>query len=589
MYSEIRSVQILISLLKSFDIKDIVLSPGGSDIPLIHSIESDNYFHCYSVVDERSAAYYAMGVAQSTNRPAACVCTSGTAVCNYLPGITEAFYQSVPVLAITADKNPYFQDQLEIQKINQNQIFTGVVKKSVELPVIKNEEDDWLCNRLVNEALLALTHHGTGPVQINVPIIGRTSVYDCEKLPIERKISRVDLNEPNSTWEKYAESLIGKRIMVIIGQNVIFSQRDRANLNVFFNKYNCFFAVEHLSNLDGEGLIYTYPFTEMSSYKTLQILKPDIVISIGNNLAAYNLKPFLRSNYKSIENWLISESGEVRDAYKCLKHIFECSPTVFFEKIRCDKVSSNNENHSYYIECQAAIKEIKLPEINFSNFYVAKKLAKVIPEHSLLHLAILNSTRIMQFFPLAKGVRTFSNVGTLGIDGCFSTFAGQAAVTKNLAFLVIGDLSFFYDMNAAGLRSISSNVRVILLNNGGGSEFHFFMGKRNIPTIDSFICAEHSNTAKGWIKSLGYDYYSAENKEELDDVISNFGKSSDKPMFLEVFTDMEEDADKANELYDIYRKKGELASSSMKNVVKSILPEKHLKKAKKIWKAFNED
>ena len=134
MNSSFRSVQILIDLLKQYEIKDIVLSPGGSDIPLIHSIETDAYFTCYSVVDERSAAYFAMGVAQQKNRPAACVCTSGTAVCNYLPGITEAFYQSVPVLAITADKNPYYQGQLEIQKIEQTHIFDGVIKKSVSLP-----------------------------------------------------------------------------------------------------------------------------------------------------------------------------------------------------------------------------------------------------------------------------------------------------------------------------------------------------------------------------------------------------------------------------------------------------------------------
>ena len=176
MYSNHKSVQILLSLMKKFDIRDVVLSPGGSDIPLIHSIETDDFFTCYSVVDERSAAYYAMGVAQEKSRPVACICTSGTAVCNYVPGITEAHYQNVPVLAITADKNPYYQDQLETQKIKQNNIFTDVVKKSVDLPVVQSADDEWLCNRLVNEALLELNHHGTGPVQINIPIVGLTHI-----------------------------------------------------------------------------------------------------------------------------------------------------------------------------------------------------------------------------------------------------------------------------------------------------------------------------------------------------------------------------------------------------------------------------
>ena len=189
MYSNLRSVQILLSLMKEFEIKDVVLSPGGSDIPIIHSLEMDDYFTCYSVVDERSAAYFAMGLAQQHNRPCACVCTSGTAVSNYVPGITESYYQDAPVLAITADKNPHYQDQLETQKINQRNVFDGIIKKSVELPLIQDKEDEWLCNRLVNEALIALTHHGNGPVQINIPIIGNPKDFGCTQLPIERKIT----------------------------------------------------------------------------------------------------------------------------------------------------------------------------------------------------------------------------------------------------------------------------------------------------------------------------------------------------------------------------------------------------------------
>ena len=193
----------------------------------------------------------------------------------------------------------------------------------------------------------------------------------------------------------------------------------------------------------------------------------------------------------------------------------------------------------------------------------------------------------MQFFKLAKGVRCYSNVGALGIDGCFSTFAGHAASTDKLAFFVTGDLSFFYDMNAAGLRSIGSNVRVILLNNGGGSEFQFFMGKKNIPTIDSYICAEHEKIAAGWIKSLGYDYYLASTKEELDSVIDKFGKPSERPMFLEVLTDMGEDADKTNAFYDKYRG-GSSAKSEITSMIKGVLSDKQYNKLKRIMKILKE-
>ena len=578
MYSEIISVQILVALMKEFGIKDVVLSPGGSDIPIIHSIETDDYFTCYSVVDERSAAYFAMGVAQQKNRPCACVCTSGTAVSNYIPGITEAFYQSASVLAITADKNPYYQDQLETQKINQRHVFDGVVKKAVELPLIKDSEDKWLCNRLVNEALLALSHHGTGPVQINIPIVGRTNVYNCARLPKERKIMIPVLN--SAIWQESAKELKDKKILVVVGQDLVFSEDDISNLNRFYDLFDCAFAVEHLSNLNCTGVVYYYSYTETHRIPDMEFLVPDIVISVGNNLAAYQLKPLLRVHYKQLENWLVWESGEVRDAYKCLTNIFECSPSEFFENIV--KAANRQEaSHGYYDLWSAEVAKVQLPEFSFSNFYVAQQLSKVIPENSILDTAILNSTRIMQFFKLAKNVRCYSNVGALGIDGCFSTFAGHAASTDKLAFLVTGDLSFFYDMNAAGIRSIGSNVRVIVLNNGGGSEFQFFMGKKNIPTIDSYICAEHEKVAAGWAKSLGYDYYMATDKEELDFVIGKFGQPSDKPMFLEVLTDMEEDADKTNVFYDVYRGDS-FVKSGMKVAIKGVLSEKQVNKVKKI-------
>lgn len=589
MYSNIKNVQILISLLKSYNIKDCVLSPGGSDIPLIHSIETDDFFSCYSVVDERSAAYYAMGMSQTKERPVACICTSGSAVCNYLPGITEAFYQNVPVVAITADKNPYFQDQLETQKIKQENIFDGVVKKSVSLPLIHVEDDKWLCNRLVNEALLELNHFGTGPVHINIPIVDRTDVFDQMILPEERKIERITEVNNDKIWEKCRFSLENyNRILVVAGQNINFSRKDVVLLNEFFKNFNCIFAVEHLSNLNCEGCIYTYPLTEMDGGNIMETLIPDLVISLGNNLSSYMLKPFLRHNYLNIENWLVRENGEIRDSYKCLTKVFQCSVSEFFNKIIENHNKKRDHKNEYYYEWKKALTTVELPEFTFSNFFVAQKLAEIIPASSLLHLAILNSTRIMQFFKLAKGVKTYSNIGTLGIDGCFSTFAGQAASTENLAFLVIGDLSFFYDMNAAGIRNVGPNVRIILLNNGGGSEFHFFMGKEKINSINDYICAEHKKTAEGWIKSLPYKYFSVKNKKELEKILPVFSEKSDRPLFMEIFTDMEADANQTKKMYNTYSEKFRQKDTVIKKVIKSVIPEGKIQKGKKILKIIKE-
>lgn len=584
MYSGIRSVTILIALLKKFGISQIVVSPGGSDIPIIHSLQIDSFFTCHSVVDERSAAYYAMGWAQCSHQPVACVCTSGTAVCNYLPGITEAFYQDVPVIAITADKNPQYQDQLEIQKIEQTKIFSGVVKKSVNLPVVHNEMDAWLCNRLVNEALLELNHHGTGPVHINIPIVGNQNSYNCLSLPDERKISIISCCDNDAIWAEKREELgIYQNILVIVGQNIHFTSRETEAMTRFFHSYNCIFAVENLSNLDCEGCVHTYPISEILHKQVLADLKPDLIISLGNNLSAYLLKEVLREHHKSMTNWLISEKGAVRDPYKSLRYIFECSPTFFFEKMT-ENTTSQNEDMRYYKAWSDVQLKMQIPAFPFSNMYVAQKLAAIIPENSILHTAILNSTRVMQHCKLARGVTCYSNVGALGIDGCFSTFAGQAAATNHLAYLLIGDLSFFYDMNAATIRSISNNVRIILLNNGGGAEFHVY--DHNVDQIDEFICAEHTKRAGGFIQSLGFAYYEAHNEAEFDTIISRFAEPSDHPMFLECFMDMHDDAQLIKTYYDSVR--NDFTSDKdrfiekAKDIGRTILSEKQIKMVKNL-------
>lgn len=585
MYSEIKNVQILISLLKENGIKRVVLSPGGSDIPIIHSLECDSFFECHSVVDERSAAYYALGLSQETSETVACVCTSGTAICNYLPGITEAYYQNTPLVAITCDKNPYFQGQLETQKIEQTKAFNGVVKMCVDLPLIKSADDEWLCNRLINEALLEVNHHGSGPVQINIPVLGDTSSYISGALPKERIINRINQPINEDTWNNYMLELTKKkRIMVVVGQNINFSIQMEKDMSDFFAKFNCIFAVEHLSNLNCEGKIYTYPITEMGGLN--EELIPDLVISIGNNLSSYQLKPFLRKNYQKMENWLIDPSGKVRDAYKSLTKIFECSIEQFFREIIKIPTKTKNDGN-YYNAWNKYLAMVKIPQLPFSSMLVAEKLSKNLPEKAILHLAILNSTRLMQFFEIPHNVRVYSNVGALGIDGCMATFAGQAASTEEKAYLLIGDLSFFYGMNAAALKSIKNNVRIILLNNGGGSEFHFFMGKEVIPTIDQFICAKHGCKAEGWIKSLGYDYYSVKNEEELDFVINLMKEDSNNPIFVEVFTDMEDDAKKINKIYkdNTYNFSINYGGlTGLKNAVISKLSKEQEKKIKKIVK-----
>lgn len=550
MYSNFKSIQILIASLKQYNVKKIVLSPGGSDIPIIHSLENDSFFDCYSVVDERSAVYFGIGISQSLNEPVACVCTSGTAVSNYLPGMTEAFYQNVPIIAITADKDPRFNGQIETQKITQNGLFGEISLKSVELPLGVSSNDLWYCERLIKEALVEGLLKRKGPVHINIPIVGSYSNYSVSDLPRVNFVNYITCESHHSIWDQYVLDLTkAKKILVVVGQNIVFNELDKKNIERFFDKYNCVFSVEHLSNLNCKGCVFTYPISETNNLIGDDFV-PDIVISLGNNVSSYGLKPFLRNNHNKFKHYIIDENGRYRDVFKGLDTIFHCSPSYFFDYFSNNGDLKTINDLVYFNILDSSSKKIRISNYEFSNLYVAKKLSEIIPENSILHTAILNSTRLMQFFKLNNNVRTFSNVGALGIDGCLSTFIGQASVVNELAFCLIGDLSFFYDMNAAGIKHINSNVRIILLNNGGGSEFHFFMNKKDVPTLNNFVCAEHKKVAKGWVESLGFKYYSASTIEELDNNISILSKESSSPIFLEVFTDMEKDAFLLKKIYN---------------------------------------
>lgn len=583
MYSKIISVQLIVALLKEYGIRDIVLSPGGSDIPILHTIETDPYFTCYSVVDERSAVYFAMGVAQQKKRPAACVCTSGTAVSNYLPGMTEAFYQDVPVVAITADKDPYRLNQLMLQKTEQTTVFDAVTRVSVNLPVVTDERSRVYCERLINDALSELDHHGTGPVHINVPIVENPGVYNEGDVPKARKISRRSLDD--NCGDLIEQLSNAKKILVIAGQNHYFTDKSCEAVERFFDRYNCMISVEHMANLKCRGCLRTYPLSECWIPDMFEELCPDLIISFGNNIAGAKIKPMIKAHKERFVHWQIDEAGRIRDFSDRLTDLFECTPNEFFEFFASHAPGGAKNDMEYYNNWQNHLSQLNYSDGVYSNILVAEKLAQTIPDNSILHLAILNSTRTMQFFDLKPSVRVYSNIGALGIDGCLSSFMGQAASTDSLAFCVLGDLSFFYDMNAAALLgNAGSNVRILLINNGGGGEFHFFMGKRKIPTINRHISAAHGKQAAGWIQSLGYNYVPVHDAEALDSLMSRLAQPSDKPIFAEIFTDMEADAEHINKLYAENRVLFGGFKMKLMNKAKTVLSPAQIEKAKNILK-----
>jgi 2-succinyl-5-enolpyruvyl-6-hydroxy-3-cyclohexene-1-carboxylate synthase len=590
MYSTIESVQILVKLLKEYGVKHIVTSPGGSSVPIVHSVEADSYFTCYSVVDERSAAYFAMGVSQQLGEPVAAVCTSGTAACNYLAAVTEARYQNVPLVVITADKNSYYDKQLVTQVINQENIYQDKCKHSVSLPLeVKTDDDAWYCRRLINEALLDMSRHGAGPVHINIPTVGSQQNYSAKKLPDLKAINLISYASRSEKWKvKVDELAAAKEILVVFGQHCPYSEETVRYIEMFAEKYNCVLSVEHISNLKCKGAVSTYPVVETDSRRASRQAPPDLLISLGGNLATYKMRSFTSTMAKPFKHWVIEESGYVKDPFKHLTDIFECTPAYFFEFFAMHAPEGLSNDQAYYTKWSELVAGFKLTELPYSNFYAAQGLARHIPDNSLLHLSILSSTRQMQFFELDPSIRVYSNLGALGIDGSMSSFMGQASVSSNLAFLLIGDLSFFYDMNSIGLKHVGKNVRILLVNNRGASEFHFYIGKKNIATLDDYVSVRHGSTARGWVESCGFKYLSAETKEEFDSSIAEFvTEDSDAPVLFEVFTDMEQDAIITRELFDLNEEEDEGAQKRkvLKKMATTVLGDQNAKKVANAVKA----
>lgn len=584
MYTNLPSYQIIISLLKAFNIRHLVLSAGSRNVPFVHSVEEDSFFTCYSVVDERSAAYFALGLSQQLQQPVLISCTASTASSNYWPAVGEAFYQGVPLIVLTSDRNPSMLHQWEDQMIDQVGMFDRHVRCSVNLPII-NDKDDWnYCQRLVNKVLLELDHHGTGPVHINVPMKDYCMDFDTLELPQVQKITRISILD-SLQWQKAAHQLNKyKRILITCGQSSNYDTELNEALTDFFHKYNCAISVEHMSNIASEGTIHTSLCMDVRyNHVSFQEFKPDLVISFGYNVCQ-GIKEQLRWFKGQYEHWSIQPNGEVVDMYNSLTTIFESSALYFFHQMNHLATLQQSNDLQYYNKLKGYANSTYFPDFSWSSTYAIQQLVKQIPSGSILHMAINNSIRIANFFQLQPNIRSYANIGTYGIDGCLSSFVGQSVASDALCFLLIGDLAFFYDMNALRIKHIKKNMRILLLNNDGGSEF-YYNGTWKNEVSDLHTTARHHTKAEGWVRENNFEYLSAHDSQSFQDALKRFmSVDATHSIFLEVFTEMKHDSDVIHDLYDINRPAPEnRMKQKIKDMVRSVLPDDLVDSIKKIF------
>lgn len=543
MFSEKRNVRQLLSLLKAHNISHFVVSPGSRHIPIVISMEADPFFHLYSVVDERGASFFAIGLMQRFKEPVGVICTSGTAAANYCSAINECLYQELPLLVLTADREECLRDQREDQMIRQSTMFQPIAKHVANLPLVNDEKDAWHNNRLINEALLELTHRGYGPVQINIPIPDHADKFDMPELPVERRITRFDLS--NTDWKTTADYLIDKKVVIVCGEGFTLTDEERESVETFCDKFDAVVLCDKMSNCHVNNSIEN-AFQVLQALNSADVneLAPDIVISIRANYS-FNpeFKGFMnRAKEHKCENWCIHPSGRIYDPFKgLLTNVYEMSEFTFFRNVAA--VATMVAEPSYAETWKVISESIEEPQGEYAHVNTVGSFLRQLPKNSILQLANSNSVRLAQLYHIDPSIEIHCNRGTDGIDGCMSTTVGFASETDKPVFLMIGDLTFFYDMNALWNRHLGKNIRIFIQNNGGGAIMH--MPKRPdfaAEHLPNYISARHDASVKAWAEDRGFKYLSAHTIEEVKSGAETLTDLSvEGPVILEVFSDMLED------------------------------------------------
>jgi 2-succinyl-5-enolpyruvyl-6-hydroxy-3-cyclohexene-1-carboxylate synthase len=567
-YPKIPLAQTVIQLCKAKDIKHIVISPGSRNAPLTLGFTEDEYFKCYSIVDERCASFFALGIAQQIQKPVAVVCTSGSALLNYYPAIAEAFYSDIPLVVLSADRPKYLVGVGDGQTINQNNVFENHILYSASLKQDIKEGQEFLNdeelaifksieNKLakllglqqniqeyneveINEAL-NIAIYKKGPVHINIPF-DEPLYQTVESLVVNPKIMELDsqpkyvddflLNELVEEWNSATKK------MVIVGVNKP-NTIEQQWLEKLANDESVIVFTETTSNLYHPKFFPSIdkiiaPLTD-DEFKALQ---PEILLTFGGLIVSKKIKAFLR-NHKPKRHWHVDEQ-KANDTFFCLEHFIKIHPNQFFTSFFSTTTADSKSNYQeYWTSVKQSRKrkhDLYLNDIPFSDLKVFNRVLKSIPSHSILQLSNSSTVRYAQLFNLNKTLTVYCNRGTSGIDGSTSTAIGCSVISKKQTIFITGDLSFFYDSNALWNNYIPNNFRIIIINNEGGGIFRILPGDKDSEIFDTFFETKHQLSAKHLSDMYGFIYNEASNENELEIALQSFYQDDGKPKILEVFT-----------------------------------------------------
>ena len=531
------NVQLIAETFLAFGIDHIVLSPGSRNGALTMQFANDNRFKTFSVVDERSAGFVALGMAQQLKKPVVVCCTSGSATANYYPAVTEAFFQNIPLIVLSADRPEHLVDNFDGQTIRQKDIFEKHSVHNVQLSE-SEETDDLTRNMLLTKYAITDCIHKSAPIHINMPF--SEPLYDFVTTPDividnitmdEKEYPEVDVFDYMRRWNTASKKLVlvglntpNEELNALLAQlamddSVVVLHEVTSNIHHprFFNKI--------------DQVIFPYPEEE------LEELKPEILLTIGQNIVSKKVKRFLRE-HKAEQHWHLDEYWQP-DTYQVLTDKIETKPELFLEQLvsfinpkesdyfkKWDDIRINNEKkHSDYLKM-----------IPFSDLKVFNSIISNYPENWQIQYGNSTVIRYGLLFDHNPTNPIFCNRGTSGIDGSTSTAIGACIASGENTVMITGDISFFYDSNALWNVNLPKNLRIILLNNGGGNIFKFIPGPSETDVVEDYFETKHHLTAEHLAKMFDLEHKIVSNLTDLENSYSEFYAESDRPKILEIDT-----------------------------------------------------
>ena len=576
-YTNERNVQIVIALLKAHGIHRVIASPGTTNMTFVVSVQNDPWFKLWSSVDERSAAYLACGMAAETGEPVVISCTGATASRNYMPGLTEAYYRKLPVLAITSTRGNHKVGHLVDQQIDRRNIPNDIAMESVTIPMVKDAEDERMCEIEANKAILALKLNGGGPAHINM-YTKYSKDFSVKELPAVHAIYR------HTIYDELPSLPTDGRIAVYVGSHANFTAKQVDAIDRFCATHNAVVFCDHTSGYRGKYEVH-YQLSAGQQKWCSPLKQVNLLIHIGE-VSGDQFRP----TYNHI--WRVSPDGALRDTWGKLRRVFMMPEEDFF-----NRYAEEGTSHTEYLDDlneEITALTARIPELPFSNIWMAQHMHSKLPVACEFHMGIYHSLRSYNFFKLPAGIQAKCNVGGFGIDGGVSTMIGASLAHPEKLFIgVFGDLAFFYDMNVVGNRHVGNNVRILLVNNGKGNEFRnyahpcYFLGEE---AEDYVAAARHYGNksdalVKNYAENLGYEYLCANNKETFLKVIDRFltPEITDRPMLLEVFTDTQDESDALEQILNYVEGTGSvvnilsMTTSVMKNAIRNTLGSNRIK------------